>query len=97
LQLFRLMDNLLKIRTATKNKIHGEKVLGIPSKYVFRSLNKTLKYLNNELKGVEGRLLCLLKQDQQKQLTLLQSIPGIGLKTALFLILVTDGFKNISY
>jgi transposase len=94
LQLFRLMDNLLKTRTATKNKIHGEKVLGIPSKYVFRSLTKTLKYLNNELKGVEGRLLCLVKQDQQKQLTLLQSIPGIGLKTALFLIVVTDGFKK---
>jgi transposase len=76
LQLFRLMDNLLKTRTATKNKIHGEKVLGIPSKYVFRSLNKTLKYLNGELKGVEGRLLCLVKQDEQKQLMLLQSIPG---------------------
>ena len=28
------------------------------------------------------------------QLTLLQSIPGIGLKTALFLIVVTDGFKK---
>ena len=27
-------------------------------------------------------------------MTLLQSIPGIGLKTALFLIVVTDGFKK---
>ncbi|MCK0162241.1 IS110 family transposase, partial [Allomuricauda sp. F6463D] len=32
LQLFRLMDSYLKKRTATKNKIHGEEVLGIPSK-----------------------------------------------------------------
>lgn len=94
LQLFRLMDNLLKSRTATKNKIHGEKVLGIPSRYVFRSLNKTLKHLNNELKGIDAKLLSLVKKDQQKQLRLLQSISGIGLKTALFLIVVTDGFKK---
>jgi len=94
LQLFRLMDNQLKMRTATKNKIHGEKVLGIPSKFVYRSLTKTKKYLEKELKGIENKLLSLVKQDQQEQLTLLQSIPGIGLKTALFLIVVTDGFKK---
>jgi transposase len=94
LQLFRLMDNLLKTRTATKNKIHGEKVLGIPSAYAYRSLQRTLKYLDKELKGIEQKLLSLVKKDQQKQLTLLQSIPGIGLKTALFLIVVTDGFNK---
>uniref|UniRef100_UPI002597119A transposase n=1 Tax=uncultured Polaribacter sp. TaxID=174711 RepID=UPI002597119A len=33
-------------------------------------------------------------QDQEQQLTLLKSIPGIGLKTALFLIVVTDGFRK---
>lgn len=94
LQLFRLMDNLLKIRTATKNKIHGEEVLGIPSKFVYRSLLKTKKYVDKELKGIDVKLLSLVKQDQQNQLTLLQSIPGIGLKTALFLIVVTDGFNK---
>lgn len=94
LQLFRLMDNQLKTRTATKNKIHGEKVLGIPSPYVYRSLKRTLKYLDKELKGIEQKLLSLVKKDYQKQMTLLQSIPGIGYKTALFLIVVTDGFKK---
>jgi transposase len=94
LQLFRLMDNQLKRRTATKNKIHGEKVLGIPSKFVYRSLTKTKKYLEKELKGIEDKLLSLVKQDHQKQPALLQSIPGIGTKIALFLIVVTDGFKK---
>lgn len=94
LQLFRLMDNLLKIRTATKNKIHGEEILGVPSKFVYRSLIKTKKYVDKELKEIDEKLLSLVKKDQQKQLTLLQSIPGIGLKTALFLIVVTDGFNK---
>ena len=94
LQLFRLMDNLLKTRTATKNKLHGEELLGIPSKWVYRCLNRSKNHLDKELRGIEQKLLSLVKQDQQDQLTLLQSIPGIGIKTALFLIVVTDGFKK---
>ena len=94
LQLFRLLDSYLKHRTATKNKIKGEEVLGVPSKFVYRSLKRNLKQLNKEVEALESRLMELVKQDQQQQLTLLQSIPGIGLKTALFLIVVTDGFEK---
>ncbi|MDR6302320.1 transposase, partial [Mesonia maritima] len=45
-------------------------------------------------KRIEDRLLELVKQDQQQQLTLLTSIPGIGIKTALFLVVITDGFTK---
>lgn len=94
LQLFRLLDNYLKKRTATKNKLHGEEALGIPSKYVYRSLKRDLKHLTQEVQGIEDRLLELVKQEQQAQLTLLKSIPGMGVKTALFLIVITDGFDK---
>ena len=94
LQLFRLLDSDLKKRTAVKNKIHGEEVLGIPSKWVYRSLIRTKKHLDKEILGVEAKVLSLVKQEQQVQLTLLTSIPGIGQKTALFLIVVTDGFNK---
>ena len=94
LQLFRLLDIYVKQSTATKNKIHGEKVLGIPSKAVYSSLNRNLKHLKKEIVLLEARLLELVKQDQQHQLTILQTIPGIGIKTALFLIVATDGFKK---
>jgi transposase len=94
LQLFRLLDSYLKHRTATKNKIHGEDVLGIPSKAVFRSLRRSKKYLDKEIQLIENRITSLVKADQQDQLTLLQSIPGIGMKTALFLIVLTDGFEK---
>ena len=94
LQLFRLLDSYVKKNTATKNKIHGEDVLGIPSKTVYRSLKRNSAHLKKEIELLEDRLLALVKQDQQAQLTLLQTIPGIGMKTALFLIVVTDGFKK---
>lgn len=94
LQLFRLLDNYLKKRTATKNKIHGEEALGIPSVFVYRSLKRDLKHLKKEVDAIEQRLLKLVKEDQQEQLTLLKSIPGMGEKTALFLLVSTDGFTK---
>ncbi len=94
LQLFRLLDVYLKHRTATKNKMHGEEVLGIPSKFVYRSLRRNKKHLNGEIKAIEAKILSLVKEDQQQQLTLLTTVPGIGQKTALFLIVVTDGFSK---
>ncbi|MBT0609225.1 IS110 family RNA-guided transposase [Aequorivita echinoideorum] len=94
LQLFRLLDSYLKKRTATKNKLHGEETLGIPSKFVHQSLKRDLKHLDKEVRALEERLLMLVKQDQQHQLTLLKGIPGLGTKTALFLIVITDGFEK---
>jgi transposase len=94
LQLFRLLDSYLKKRTATKNKLHGEETLGVPSKFVHQSLKRDLKHLDREVKALEERLLLLVKHDQQHQLTLLKGIPGLGTKTALFLIVITDGFDK---
>ena len=78
----------------TKNKLHGEEVLEKPSKFVYRSLKRNRKHLDKEIKGIEQQLLLLVKQEQQEQLTLLTSIPGIGVRTAFFLIISTDGFKK---
>jgi transposase len=86
LQLLRLLDSYLKKRTTTKNKLHGEAMLDIPSKHMYRSLTRNKKHLDTEIAAIETKLLSLVKQDQQVQLTLLISIPRIGIKTALFLI-----------
>jgi transposase len=94
LQLIRLIDIYLKQSTAIKNKLHGEKTLGIPSKVVYHSLNRSLKSIKKEIGVLENRLNALVKDHQQKQLTLLKSIPGMGTKTAIMLIVMTDGFNR---
>lgn len=93
-QLYSLLSIYLKKLTATKNKKKGEEVLGVPSIYVYDSLNRDLDHLSKEISGIETRLLELVKQERQEQLTLITSIPGIGVKTALFLIIITDGFSK---
>ena len=68
--------------------------MGIPSRFVYHSLKRNLKHLQQEVAVLESRLFELVKQEQQHQLRLLKSIPGMGVKTALFLIVVTDGFSK---
>lgn len=94
LQLYSVLEHYEKKRTAIKNKLHGEKTLGNPSKAVYHSLKRVLKVLKVEITLLEQQLLELVKQEHSTQLKLLKSIPGIGIKTALFLIVVTDGFSK---
>lgn len=93
-QLVRLLDSYQKQTTVLKNKIHGEQALGEPSKAVIRSLQRSLKYIKEEVKKVELRLDKLVKKDNQDLLTRLESIPGIGRRTATMLIVSTDSFER---
>lgn len=94
LQMLRLLDTYTKQSAALKNKIQAEGVLGNPCKIVVSSLKKSLKHLQKEIGLLETELLVLVKSEQQEMLTKVESIPGIGRKTAMMLLVLTDGFKR---
>ncbi|MFV9552169.1 IS110 family transposase [Algibacter sp. PT7-4] len=94
LQISRLLSVYSKQSTQIKNKIHGEIVLGTPSKAVLGSLKRQLKSLKKEIELLETKLEENVKSEYQASLTLLKSIPGIGSKTGLMLLVFTDGFKR---
>jgi transposase len=96
LQITRLLSLYLKQTTAIKNKIHGEDVLGNPSMLVVRSLKRSLKHKQKEIKSLEEKLTEIVKQDHQELLTRLESIPGLGRKTSIMLIVLTDGFERFT-
>ena len=47
-----------------------------------------------ESKIIEEALLKLVKEDYQEMLTKIESIPSIGRKTAVMLVVLTDGFTR---
>lgn len=96
LQMTRLLSVYTKQSTMLKNKLHGEAVLGNPSKDVLRSLKRSLKQVQKEIKAMEEKLTMLVKQVHQDVITRLKSIPGIGNKTALMLVVLTDGFERFT-
>ena len=94
LQMARLIDIYTKQSTALKNKIHGEETLGNPSPIVVRSLKRGLKLIQKEKKLLDDKLAELVKKEHAAMLTNLESIPGLGRKTATMLIVYTDGFNR---
>lgn len=94
LQIVRLLGTYTKHTTQLKNKLHGEAVLGNPSKLVVKSLRRQLRRTEKEIEKLESVLEEKVRQDSAKELTLLKSIPGIGNKSALLLLVFTDGFRR---
>lgn len=94
LQMIRLLDTYTKQSTALKNKVQAEQTLGNPSKIVVSSLKRSLKNIAKEVLFIEEKLLELVKIEYQEVLTKVESIPGIGRKTAMMLVVLTDGFNR---
>ena len=94
LQMIRLLSVYTKQSTMLKNKLHGEQVLGNPSKVVTRSLKCSLSQVEKQLEKVETALLSLVKKVHQDLLRRLKTIPGIGNKTGVMLVVLTDGFER---
>lgn len=93
-QINSLVSFYKKTQTALKNRIHAITSLPKTSKVVLKSLKKQLKNIQKEIKKLEAELLELIKDHEQQLLTNLESIPGIGRKTAIYLIVMTDGFRK---
>ena len=76
----RLLSVFKKRSTMLKNKLHGEAVLGQPSKLVVTSLKRSLRQLKKEIDTIEEKLLLLVNEVHKDVLTRLKSIPRIEKK-----------------
>lgn len=94
LQLLSLLETYQKQSTQIKNKLHGEDALGNPSKTVVRSLKRSLKNIQKEIELIENELEIMVKQEDADSLARVQSIPGIGRKTAVMLLISTQYMKR---
>jgi len=61
---------------------------------VLQSIYSSLKLIEDEIIIIEKKLTELIHEQQPEQLQLLLGIPGMGVKTATMLIVLTEGFKR---
>ena len=93
-ELHKLIVLLLRQRTALKNKLHGIKSKGITTSDVLTSLRRQIRNLDNEVSALELKLEGVVKDHQADLMSRLCSIPGIGKRTAIYLIVLTQGFEK---
>ena len=94
LQIIRMLSVYSKQSTALKNKIHGETTLGNTHSSVVKSIKRSQESIKKEVDLLEKQLLEIVKKTHQDLLTRLESIPGLGRKTSMMLIVLTDGFNR---
>lgn len=82
-----------KQSTALKNKLHSLIDKGTKGK-IITSLKRQIRQVNSEIKLLEQELEVRIKKHEQELLSNLLSIPGIGKKTAILLIVCTNGFRT---
>jgi transposase len=85
-----------KNMTALKNKLHSLEARGYTSGVLVRSIKRQVKNLKKEIMFMENQMEVMIKKHESKMLTNLSSIDGIGKKTAMLLIICTNGFRNFS-
>lgn len=61
---------------------------------VTQSLNSVLEKIVQEIKLVEKKMEIIIKTHHQEMFNHIQSIPGLGKKTSLFLIVISGGFTK---
>jgi transposase len=93
-ELHMLIEMLLKQRVALKNKSHGLNSKGINRSPVVTSIGRQIRNLSNEITDLEQKLEKVIKEYQPDLLTRICSIPGIGKRTAIYLIVLTQGFEK---
>lgn len=96
-QIQTVLQLYFKQSTALKNKLHNLDKRGTASKWLQRSIKRSLKSIQKEIMQLEAKLEELIKTHEQDLYSRLKSIPGIGKKTAIMLIVCSDGFKKFEH
>lgn len=81
-------------QTSLKNKLHSMESKGIKKGILIQSIKKSIRRIQKEIAVLEQEIERLIKENESELFTHLQSIPGIGKKTAMYLISSTNGFKT---
>jgi transposase len=84
----------IRQRTALKNKLHSVMHKAGNLATVAKSIQKHIKHLDREISQLETSMEQLIQDHEGEMLTRLCSIPGIGKKTAMFMIVITDAFRS---
>jgi transposase len=92
--LHKLIEMLVRQRAALKNRLHSLKAKGVTRSPVLTSVRRQIRNLSNEITELEIKLEAVIKEYESDLLTRLCSIPGIGKRTAIYLIVLTHGFEK---
>jgi transposase len=93
-ELLSLMQTYSRQSTALKNKLHALENRGHGKSLLVTSIKRQLRNLKKEGQMLENELEALIKSNEANLFSRLTTIPGIGKKTAVLIMVSTSNFKS---
>jgi len=93
-QMEALLSNLNKEQTALNNQMESFTNSGMLDKQLKKLIVKELEHKESLIKKINKSMEVLARQHYTEMLSNLESIPGMGKKTATALIVISGGFKR---
>lgn len=93
-QLENMLDLQIKHHTAHKNQLHSIEATGMADPFVRNELKKLIQHIKKTIQKLEQIIADVIDNEHKSMLKNLTSIPGIGKKTAVALIVATGGFSR---
>lgn len=89
-----VLEGLIKQRTALQNQKEALNQMPHASEKALSTLETVLGSLNEQIKDLEESIAKKAKKHCGEIISVLTSIPGIGIKTAVQLVIITQGFSK---
>ncbi len=93
-QMHTAVEGLQKQSTMINNQLEAFSQLPVKEKIVMSTLRSLLKSIKAKIAKLEGKMLEVVNNHYKDTFSSLQTIPGIGPKTAIVLIAITNNFKK---
>lgn len=93
-QAHRWLDDLIVERTRLSGRVEASAYSAQPSAFVTRQMQRQARHLDKQIRECEQHLEVLVKKSFPELYARLLSIPSVGPKTALELIIITAGFAR---
>ena len=96
-QLTRERGQLVQARTAAKNQLHAEQAEAEPNKSSVARMKKQIAFFDKQEQEIKTEIKELSGQDQKVKelINTIESLPGVGLLTAVTVLAETNGFELI--
>jgi transposase len=95
-QLQALLDNFTREHGRLLNQKEAFTVSGIKNKIASKILTQEIAHKKKQISLIENEMESITKQYHQELFTRLKSIPGIGKRAAMMLIVISDGFTKFN-
>ena len=93
-QMHTAVEGLQKQSTMLNNQLEAFSQFPLKEKSVMSTLRSILKTIKAKIARLEAKMLEIVNNHYRDTFSSLQTIPGIGPKTALVLIAITNNFKK---